>query len=97
MGAVSAALGMHVNADALADDIELETEIGLALDRSGLSRVAEVYVRSMLGEVTLRGHSPSASAADEALRVAARVPGVRDVINKIEVGPPEPTPAAAGR
>ena len=95
--AVSAALAIPVNADALADDIELETEVGLALDRSGLSRVAEVYVRSALGEVTLRGHAPSPSAAEEAVRVAARVPGVRDVINKIEVCPPEPTPAVTAR
>lgn len=87
--AASAALGMRVNADALVDDIELETEMGLALERSGLARTAEVYARSTLGEVTLRGRAPSASAAAEAARVVTRVPGVRGVTNRIEIGPPE--------
>ena len=87
--AVSRTLGVQVNADALADDIELETEIGMELERSGLARTAEVYARSILGEVALRGRAPSQSQADEAVRVVARVPGVRGVTNKIEVGPPE--------
>ncbi len=95
--AASGALGMHVNADALADDIELETEIGLALECSGLARTAEVYARSTLGQVALRGRAPSKSAADEAVRVVARVAGVRGVINKIEVGPPDRTAATAAR
>ena len=48
-----------------------------------------MYARSILGEVALRGRAPSQSQADEAARVVARVPGVRGVTNKIEVGPPE--------
>jgi len=93
--AASTALGLHVNADALADDMELETDIGLALERSGLARAAEVYARSTLGVVGLRGRAPSQSAADEAARVVERVPGVRSVINKIEVDAPEKAPAGA--
>ncbi len=93
--AAVAALGVPVNSDALVADIELETEMGRALERSGLARVAEVYARSILGEVALRGRAPSQSAADEAVRVVACVPGVRGVINKIEVGPSRPAAVTA--
>ncbi len=93
--AAVAALGVPVNTDALVDDIELETEMGLALERSGLPRVAEVYARSILGQVTLRGRAPSQSAADEAARVVTRVAGVRGVVNKIEVDAPEKATAGA--
>lgn len=86
--AVSAALGVPVDADRLVDDLELETEIGLALDRSGLMRAGEIYPRSTLGVVVLRGRVRTQGAMEDAARVVSRVPGVRTVINRIEVGAP---------
>lgn len=61
------------------DDIELELAIGQALSRSGLQRRAEVYARSMLGEVTLFGSAASAATVDDVVRVVSAVPGVRTV------------------
>jgi osmotically-inducible protein OsmY len=93
--AVAVALRLPVDTGALVDDIELELDIAKALDRAGMGRALQVHVRSVLGAVVLRGHAPSQAAAEEAARVAARVSGVRTLVNRIEVvaGPGErPTP-----
>jgi osmotically-inducible protein OsmY len=63
------------------DDFELEAAIGLALDRQGLGRDAEVYARSSLGEVTLYGSVSAPRQADDIVRAVAKVPGVRQVQN----------------
>ena len=86
--AVPGVLGLR---DEVKDDIELETEIGLALDRSGLARDAEVFARSSLGEVTLYGSAPSPRVVEDIVRTVARVPGVREVKSQLA----EPTVAAA--
>jgi len=67
----------------VADDIDLELAIGQALERAGPQHRAEVYARSMLGEVTLFGHVRSAAAVDEITRVVAQVPGVRNVTSRM--------------
>jgi osmotically-inducible protein OsmY len=86
--AVAAALGISVEAQGLVDDPDLEMSIGMALDRAGLGRTAQVSVRSVLGAVVLRGRGPSQAAADEVARAAARVRGVRTLANRIEVSAP---------
>ena len=70
------------------DDARLELDIGLALDRAGLQRTAQVYARSSLGEVTLFGYAPSPRALDEIVRAVSRVPGVRRAQSRIEVQAP---------
>ena len=75
------------------DDIDLELGIGQALARAGPQHRAEVYARSMLGELTLFGHAPSAAAVDEIARVVGQVPGVRNVTSRMLTGAPV-TPAA---
>jgi osmotically-inducible protein OsmY len=82
--AASAALGLPVDASGLAGDMEIETRVALALDRARLDRALRVNVRSVMGEVVLRGQAPSRPVADEAARVAAHLPGVRKVTNLIE-------------
>ena len=77
---------MKVN-DASHDDLSLETAIGLALDGAGVGRHSQIYARSSLGKLQLYGYVPSVAAADEAVRVAAAVSGVREVTNKLEVQP----------
>lgn len=67
------------------DDVQLESNIGQALDRAGLPRAAEVYARSTLGRVLLYGYAESAGAIAEAIRAVSRVPGVRAVENRMEV------------
>lgn len=66
------------------DDLTLETAIGLALDKAGVSRHSEVYARASLGEVRLYGTVPSAAAADDAIRATGSVPGVRQVISHLK-------------
>ncbi|HET9477338.1 MAG TPA: BON domain-containing protein [Dehalococcoidia bacterium] len=97
--AVWAALGIPVSVRGLITDIEVETELGLAFDRSGLTRDAEIFPRSILGQVVLRGRARTAGAAQEVARATAKVAGVRSVVNRMEVGAPgsgRPAGAAAG-
>ncbi|HUF52741.1 MAG TPA: BON domain-containing protein [Dehalococcoidia bacterium] len=72
-----------VTAEAV-DDLTLETNIGLAIDRSGLSHHADVYARSSIGVVTLFGYVPNAAADDDIIRAVVAVPGVREVISRLE-------------
>lgn len=79
--------------DEIIDDITLETNIGLALDRAGIARQSGVYARSNLGEVVLYGHAPSPRVVDDIVREVVKTPGVRHVTTKLETPEPEPTPA----
>jgi osmotically-inducible protein OsmY len=90
----SAALGMAVNVEGLFDDMQLETEIGLAMERAGLTRGTEVYIRCTLGAAVLFGYAPSQAVADQAVLTASRVPGVREVASQIEIGPGSRVPVA---
>ncbi len=82
--------------DDVVDDVQLEMDIGLALDRAGLQRAAQVYARSSLGQVTLFGYAPSSRALDEILRVVSRVPAVRRAQSRIEVRAENGAPAGDG-
>lgn len=66
------------------DDVELELAIGHAIERAGLRLTTGVNARSVLGDMTLFGYAPGAGAAEEIVRVASRVPGVRSVRSRIE-------------
>ena len=79
---VDGALGLQ---NEIVDDIHLEIAVAQALERAGLFRIALVYPRSSLGQVTLFGSAPSAQAIEEIVRVASRVPGVRSVASRLEV------------
>lgn len=80
----------------VADDLQLEIDLGQALNRAGLFRQAQVYVRSALGEVTLSG-SAAPGAADDIERIVSRVAGVRSLTNRMEIrsAPPPPAPRPA--
>ncbi len=82
VGSVS---GVVTVRNAITDDFELEAAIGLALDRQGLGRDAEVYARSSMGEVTLYGSVSSQRQADDIVRAVAKAPGVRQVQNLLAV------------
>jgi osmotically-inducible protein OsmY len=85
VGLAGGVLGVTSVTDAAHDDLGLETAIGLALDRAGVSRHSAVYPRSSLGVVQLYGYVPSAAAAEDAIRATGAVPGVREVISRLEV------------
>jgi osmotically-inducible protein OsmY len=68
----------------ITNDVDLETSIGLEIDRAGLSRRAEVHARSNLGDVTLYGYAPSSEAIAEIARAVTRLPGVRTVTSRME-------------
>jgi osmotically-inducible protein OsmY len=69
------------------DDIDLELAIGRALNRAGLQHRAEVYARSLLGDVTIFGRAPSAATVDEITRVVSQIPGVRTVTSRMLLAP----------
>jgi osmotically-inducible protein OsmY len=82
---VSSVPGVVSVRNTITDDFELEAAIGLALDRQGLGRDAEVYARSSLGEVTLYGSVSSQRQADDIVRAVEKAPGVRQVQNLLAV------------
>ncbi len=67
------------------DEAQLETDIGQALDRAGLQRLAGVYARATMGDVIIYGSAPSQTIAEEVARAVARVPGVGSVTNRLQV------------
>jgi len=80
--------------DDLVDDPQLEQAVGAALDRAGLQRVAAVYARSNLGDVTLFGEAHSPAAVDEIIRAVSQLKGVGKVESRLQVQPPAPAGAA---
>ena len=74
---------------AVVDDRTLETAVGRALDAAGMFRHGRLYVRAALGEVTLEGYISSAGPARDIVKAAA-VPGVRSVVDAMEVAPAAP-------
>jgi osmotically-inducible protein OsmY len=77
-GVVSVRNELHV-------DFEIETAIGFALNAAGASPLGKAYVRSNLGEVQIDGTVPTERAAEDVVRIVARVPGVHSVINRLQV------------
>jgi len=82
---VSQVPGVMSVRDQAIDDILLETAIGLALDKAGITRHSEVFARASLGVLQLYGYVSSPAAADDAVRAAGAIPGVREVVNRLEV------------
>jgi len=81
----------------VADDRQLEIDVGRALDAAGLFRHGRIYVRSALGEVTLGGFVRAEAVTPDIVKVASGVPGVRAVDSRMEVEeatPPGLAPAA---
>jgi osmotically-inducible protein OsmY len=91
---VSAVAGIVGVRNEIVDDIDLEKDIGLAIDKAGFQRHADVYARSNLGQVTLYGASPSPTMTEDIVRAVARVRGVREVKNLMDQRP-RPLPQAA--
>src|SRR5262245_38800443 len=56
-----------------------------------------IEVAAAAGVVALSGRAPSAQVRDGAGRIAAAVPGVREVENRIEIEPALPPPARGAR
>lgn len=78
----------------IADDLQIETDLGWALERAAVQRTASIQGRSSLGEVVLYGHAPSGKVVEDAIRAASGVAGVRKVTSRVQVGR-RPTTAAA--
>jgi len=74
---------------AVVDDRALETAVGRALDAAGMFRHGRLYVRAALGEVTLEGYISTAGPAADIVKAAA-VPGVRSVVDAMEVAAAAP-------
>ena len=88
VGIVKRVPGVVIVRSVIVDDLALEGAIGMALDRAGLTRTAEINARSILGRVKVYGYAPSLRAIDDIVREVARVPGVRHVESHIELASP---------
>ena len=76
-----------------ATDAQLEKKLGeqLTYDRVGYGNVFDaIGLKVENGVVTLSGHSHDYPGKDSALALAATMPGVKDVIDEIEVDPLSP-------
>lgn len=89
---VSGVAGVARLQNEIADDLQLESDLGWALERAGVQRSASVYGRSSLGTVVLYGHAPATHVVEDAIRTASHVSGVRGVKSRVQVGA---RPAAA--
>jgi osmotically-inducible protein OsmY len=69
----------------IADDLQLESDLGWALERAGVRRTASIHPRSSLGDVVLYGHAPSRQIVEDAIRAASGVNGVRTVTSRVDV------------
>lgn len=83
---VSGVPGVTQLRNEIADDLQLESGLGWALEKAGVQRTASIYGRSSLGEVVLYGQAPSGSVVEDAMRTASGVPGVRNVKSRVQVG-----------
>jgi osmotically-inducible protein OsmY len=72
----------------LTSDTEIQIRVASAImaDRR-FQRSKPIQVESFLGNVRLRGRVPSAEHKILAEQIARQVPGVKDVINELTVGP----------
>jgi osmotically-inducible protein OsmY len=72
----------------LTSDTEIQIRVASAImaDRR-FQRLKPIQVESFLGNVRLRGRVPSAEHKILAEQIARQVPGVKDVINELTVGP----------
>ena len=75
---------------AVVDDRALETAVGRALEAAVMFRYGRIYLRAALGQVTLDGYVSAPGPAAEIAKAAAAVPGVRSVVDRMEVAPPAP-------
>lgn len=75
-------------------DYELEIAVAQALARDARTRPCYVRVHAWLGTVELLGNAPDAQVRDLAAEIAARVHGVRSIVNLIAT-PDNPTPQPA--
>jgi osmotically-inducible protein OsmY len=81
--------GVAAVESSLHDDHGIEAAIGRSMDKEGIQREADVFARSNLGEVTLYGAAPTAQMIEDIARAIGRVPGVRQVINHIDMRAPD--------
>jgi len=91
---VSLVAGVAHLRNEIVDDLQLESDLGWALERAGVRRTASIYPRSSLGDVVLYGYAPSRQIVEDAIRAAAGVNGCRKVTSRIEVGASRPATAA---
>jgi osmotically-inducible protein OsmY len=70
------------------DDLSIKDDVEAELQWEPSINAAEIGVAVKEGIVTLTGRLPSLAQKSAAARAAARVTGVKVVVNELEVGPP---------
>lgn len=83
---MSSVAGITAFRSSLKDDLQLEIDIAALLTKAGIQRVASIYPRSSLGEVTLFGRAPTDQVAEDATKIASRADGVLNVTTRMEIG-----------
>lgn len=81
-------------------DTDLEIAVAQALGQDARTRggFPGILVGSAFGEIYLKGRVPSQDMKKAAGEIAAKVDGVRNVVNALEAPePPKPAPAAAAK
>lgn len=82
--AVATVPGVQAVRNRLICDDELETQVAQALGADPRTRAWPIAVHARHGVVTLSGRVPEAAVAEAATAVAAALPAVRAVVNRIE-------------
>ncbi|MCG3147056.1 MAG: hypothetical protein PCFJNLEI_00492 [Verrucomicrobiae bacterium] len=81
-------LGENVTIEPARSDESIGWEVRARLDRTGATELAGVIVQIEDGIVTLRGSAPNRQATWRAEGAARAVPGVKKVINAIQLTTP---------
>lgn len=81
--------GVHQVRDELWTDSELEIQVAhaLSVDPRTQHVVFDIIVNAINGEISLIGQVPTAEIAQTAQAIAAAVPGIRSVSNRLQVEP----------
>jgi hypothetical protein len=68
-------------------DVDMEINVRDTLAKSAVLRNQEIQVRVKDGTVTLSGEASSAARIEQAVKAAKAMPGVREVVNHIQINP----------
>jgi len=89
-----AVMGVTVACSRTPNDSEISSQVQTKFTSDSGLQGKDLSVQAASGTVTLSGNVDNDAQRDAAARYAAAVPGVKQVVNNLQVGAPQPTAAA---
>lgn len=89
-----ATLGLTVACNKAPNDSQISSQLQDRLNTDSGLQGKQLSVQSSNGVVTLSGNVDNDAQRDAAARYASAIPGVKEVVNNLQVGPATPAPVA---